>query len=85
MTFYEYCIEYLRKNRMWEKQASAVMGRVVSATENSSLVELWDSDIDGDPLETRAALMAMLNRYALEWIDENLPPAWFRPMFEVQS
>lgn len=41
----------------------------------------WDDTVDGYPPQLLAVLWLGVRRAAVDWIDENLPKAWYRPMF----
>ena len=53
--------------------------------EKWSLINKWldnePDNADGYPTTMMAVLIVGINTEAVRWIDENLPKAWYRPMF----
>lgn len=81
MTFESKAIEYLYQNGMFEDQAKAVVEIAKAAPENEPMKGRWQDDIEGYPPTMLQVLALSLDSAAVEWIDANLPHAWFRPMF----
>ena len=79
MTIKEYLSKALEDRGMFPHQAVEVVAGVVEAT--TEMAGRWDDDTEGYPPQMLAVLWYSVDRAALKWIDENLPKAWFRPMF----
>ena len=76
MTFRGYATSYCDERGMFPEQAEAVIGRI-----SGPMASRLDEHIDGYP-SSIAVLFAMeVNRAAMEYIDESMPQAWFRPLF----
>lgn len=90
MTFYEYFKEMLGKKGMFPKQAEEVMQRVLAESakgEDYVLQEMghrWGHQIDDYPSVLIPMIMLSIDNVALEYIKENCPEAWFRPMFDPE-
>ena len=83
MTVKEKLQEMLVKNGMFESQAKEVM--VLAMPELSNLVDdydiTFDSSSDDYPAIIYKVLFLALKPIALKWIEENLPNAWYKPVF----
>ncbi len=66
---------------MHEDRCGAVIELVKTET-SKSMGKHWEDAADGYPDCLLSALWLVAKHYALEYIDENCPEAWFRPMFE---
>ena len=64
---------------MFDSQAVQVVEHVKAY--QPSMASLWNQSVSGYPETVRTALVISLRSSAVEWIDNNLPKAWFRPMF----
>ncbi len=81
MDFQKYGEKYLTDRGMFDDQASKIMKSVMVAPENDSMSNRWHDDIEGY-LDTISILLGIsLNDHALQYIDANIPKAWFREMF----
>lgn len=73
----------LIENGMFDSQAKEVMLLVVPRLRK--LVSGYGIDLDGQssayPDIIHTILFADIKPIALKWIDENIPMAWYRPMF----
>jgi hypothetical protein len=68
---------------MFEEQAHKVMNVAIpKINELSDDYEIeWDSDCDIYEPEMYNFLFSLVKKEALEWIDKNVPKAWFRENF----
>lgn len=82
MTFEEYAKDYLQQRGMFPTQALAVLEKFKAAKEAESMIGRWQENIEDYPGVLLIGITLTLNSCALEWIDENLPLAWYRPLFE---
>jgi len=66
---------------VFEEQATAIVDKFIADCKVASSVT-WNRPANEYPDVMYAALMTAIKPYALAWIVENAPEAWFRPMFE---
>lgn len=66
---------------MSPEQSKAVMGRVIAAEWNESMIGRWNDGVDGYPASLLAVLWMTTKDEALKYIDEVCPKAWFRQIF----
>ena len=69
----------LEENGMWGKSVDAVMSKAKEAIPD--MKNRWGDDINDYFNPLVAFIWGITKNIALEWIDENLPEAWYRPMF----
>jgi hypothetical protein len=83
VTTKEKLTKMLVDNGMFDDQAKKVMEvaipRIEALTPDYKIT--WDRPAEEYPDPVYAAIWLHLRGIALEWIDENIPKAWFRPMF----
>ncbi len=79
-TLEQFVLGYLDDRGMVEKTAHTILELVKGREEMSSVN--WGGDKDGYPVVFHIALSLVINVVALKWIDDNLPLAWYRPLFE---
>ncbi len=82
MTVQEYMINRLVQNGMFDTQATKVIEMVKAKNEG---FDFWGKEAEGYPDQLLSVVWFTVKRNALEWIDENLPRAWFRPMFVTEK
>lgn len=72
---------------MGERQAQAVVKLAMEELDGSSdgCKITWDSPAQEYPHKFYTATFVAVARVALKWIDENIPQAWFRPMFDLSD
>jgi hypothetical protein len=81
MSIEEKIEQLLQQNGMFPDQAKAVMARVKDDEANSPMSDRWGDSADEYPPVIISLAWLSAKHHAIEWIDENLPKAWFRPMF----
>jgi hypothetical protein len=81
MTFQDYLKGYLYKGGFFEDMAEKVVERIKADPANEPMLGRWEDHTEGYPPEMLAVMRVSANRHAVEWIDENLPAAWFRGVF----
>lgn len=81
MTVSEWCRAQLKKNGMSQDQAEACLSLFVKSDLAEPMLGRFEQELDQFVNVELAALVGNLKLFALEWIDENCPRAWFRPMF----
>lgn len=84
MTTKEKFAQMLMDRGMFESQANAVMDIFVPEFDavNAGYRVTWERPASEYPDAFYAVGFFTLKRAALQWIDENLPQAWFRALFE---
>ena len=80
MTFENWIKTELEANGMFDSQAIAAVLEAVK-TVQPSMSERWNHDMEGYPASVQAGLWLTTKHCALEWIDANLPLAFYRAMF----
>lgn len=85
MNFDNYFQNYLQERGFFADNAKTVMQTVKAAKENKSMVGRWGDDMSGYPHQIVIGLSLSVRDYALIWIDENCPEAWYRPVFEQKK
>jgi len=81
MTFEDLVKSHCTSRCMSATQAQAVFDLVKAAPENEAMANRWGEDVSGyDKIHSQITI-ANTNYWAIEWIDKNLPKAFFRPMF----
>lgn len=68
-------------NGMFPEQAEQVFQQALPKLQPNGYQVTWDRPASEYPDPFYAVLAMILKPIALEWIDANLPKAWFRPMF----
>ena len=66
---------------LFEDMAEEIMQQVKADDINAVMTNRWGEPVEGYPGSVLAVLWISTRDTALEWIDENLPNAWFRPLF----
>ena len=80
MILREYFENYLQTRGMCPKEAALVMDILVA---DKIFKEVkWESAKEDYSEGLLAVLMVTVNQFALDWIKENKPEAWYRPVFE---
>lgn len=82
MTFRQWAENFCVQNGMFPQQAKEVVERLIDSPASEAMAGRWDSNVDGYPPQMRSVILIGLKNEALSWIDQNLPAAWYRPMFE---
>lgn len=81
MTIEERLIEMCVDCGMFDTQAKEVLDRVKADKVNEPMKQRWNDAPEDYPEILFNVIWINTKQHALEWIDENLPQAWFRPMF----
>jgi hypothetical protein len=81
MSFKTIAIDHMVNNGMWPDQAEKVFQEIKNDEANESMKGRWDDPQWQYPESMTAIVIMITNSAAVKWIDENLPKAWFRPMF----
>ena len=79
-TFRQWAHAYLVSRGMFDKQADAVLESLALAPD--PMQGRWNDCIDDYPDVVLNAVSLSLDAHAVKWIEENLPNAWFKPMFQ---
>lgn len=82
-TIRQYLVKRLVSNGCSEKQATEIIS--IAEPSLQSLVEGYhftlDSNVDSYPKVIYDILFVSIKPIALEYIEKNIPMAWFKPMF----
>lgn len=81
MTTREKVIKQLEDNGMFLEQAEQVFKKAQPLLKRDDYTITWDRPASEYPEPFYNVLWVMIKPIALQWIDENCPQAWFRPMF----
>ena len=82
MDFETFIKDYLTKNGMFESQADEVFELIKKDKANESMADRWNDSVDHYPESMRAAFIFIAKKTGLKYLNENLPHAWFKWMFE---
>lgn len=83
MTFYEKMIDMLKQHGMFESHAKEALEPLVNNPEfaASTMIGRWNDSIDEYPPVILNVLWIDVRDGVLKWIEENLPEAFYKPMF----
>ena len=81
-TFNILCKKHLVNNGLSNLAADNIMHVVRAAPENESMSGRWADDVGEYPAVMQRMVLLTINRYALRWIEQNCPDAWFKAMFD---
>ncbi len=82
MTTREKLESILQSRGLFPQQAKEVMDICVNDEQLNSSHISWNQPSEGYPDSLYSVLMMRIGEITLEWIDQNNPLAWFRPMFD---
>jgi len=82
VTFKQAIIEELTSSGFFPDQALEVFERLVANPAQKSMQGRWDEDYTSYPKPVFSILLVAVKSVALEYIEEKMPNAWFRPMFD---
>jgi hypothetical protein len=82
MTFEQLAHDHLFNNGMFEDNVSAVIELAKKDEVLDSMSGRWTDKTDDYPPFMEKIFILSLDHVALKYIDENIPQAWFRPVFE---
>ena len=84
MTTEEKFTKMLTDNGMFDSQAASVMEQFKEKAKElgGDYNITWERPASEYPDPLYAVLKPLLFKCAVEWINENVPLAWFKPMFE---
>ena len=82
MTFEKLAYDHLFNNGMFENDAKKVI-ELAKKDEvlGDAMKGRWSDDTEGYPPFMKNVFIVSLNSVAVKYIDENMPKAWFRPVF----
>lgn len=84
MTIWEKFKGMLIERGMTSVHAAKVMALVEADVANKAMLGRWNDNTEGYTKELFLVLWFSVKQHAREWIDENLPLAWYRPLFEEE-
>ena len=83
-TFKEALIEDLTSSGFSREQALEVFAQLTKRPEQASMKGRWDEDHTGYPASIFSSLLVAIRNIAFEYIKENMPNVWFRPIFDKE-
>ena len=84
MTFRELANKHLSERGLFQKDIQAIIELAEKdPVFDGSMTNRWGDDLSGYPPEIKGTFLMGINSVALKYIDENIPKAWFRPLFVV--
>ncbi len=82
MTVEQKLLTYLTDRGMSDNQAKEVLSDYLKSVAKDTDYQITlGSDSGSYPNEVYHALFSGLNHQAVQWIEKNVPLAWFKPMF----
>ncbi len=81
MTLEQRLKEMMVERGMFEEQADEVMACVKDDECNKSMQSRWKDEASGYPPAMIKVLWIFTKEAALDYIEKNLPQAWFKSMF----
>lgn len=85
MNFKEAMVKAMTSRGMFPSQAEEVIEKYIVSDEANTMMDRWHEDIGGYPEALQNVLWMGVKDYAAKWLEENLPQAWFRPMFQYSN
>lgn len=82
MTIEDKIREMLESRGLFGSQASQVIEKAKGDKVLEPMKVRWGDHVESYPPSFLPVLWLCVKANALEWIEDNLPRAWFRPMFE---
>lgn len=74
-------LELLINNGLFPQDAEEILKRYISSDEAKPMACRMNDDESSYPPQALAAVWLGIQHHALEWIDENVPEHWARPIF----
>lgn len=84
-TFESYIMTQLQARGLWDYQAREIMTTLKADDIMKDMAQRWQDSPDGYPPALLVGVWMNAERHALRWIDENMPEAWFRPLFVKEA
>lgn len=81
MNFYNFFINQLTQRGVFEGQAKLIMDKVIA--NNPHMDGRWDELTINYPQQLTNIIWISVEQETLEFIKENCPQAWFRPIFDI--
>ena len=80
-TFFDAMSARLSENGLFDDHVKAIMALAVEDESLSDMKHRWLDDVDGYPGMLTHVTYRIIEPIAYKWICENIPQAWFRPVF----
>lgn len=82
MTVEQTLLKYLTDRGMSDNQAKEVLADYLKSVSKDTNYQITlSSDSGAYPQAVYNAFFSGLNHQAIQWIEKNIPLAWFKPMF----
>jgi hypothetical protein len=87
LRFNEHMLQMLKSRGMSESEAAKVMETVMADPEFmfGEIKGRWHDHFEDYPPAIDNMIWSNVRVYALKWLEENAPEAWFKPMFYGQE
>lgn len=82
MTLREKLLKMLDDHALFPQQAEAILQKYVDGPLGAEMKSRLNDPVDAYPAPLLTVCWMGLKKTTLEWIDENCPQHWARPMFE---
>lgn len=82
MTFRESMIKTLIEMGMFESQANNLIDEYSSNESSEMMKNRWNDNMRDYPVELQESVWIDVKYFAEVWIRENIPGAWYLPMFK---
>jgi hypothetical protein len=85
MTFRQFVLNYLTERGMFPADAEKVFAMCEQSEGMEEMRGRWTDNTEECPPSFLAVIALGVNDIATQYIDENMPRVWFRPMFEMKG
>lgn len=82
MTFKESMTYTLVGMGMFDSHADQVIKEYMEDESAESMIGRWDHDMKDYPQNIQSVVWIGVKHFASEWIERNMPQAWYKPMFK---
>ena len=80
-TFFDAMKARLNENGLFDEHVEKIMELAVKDESLSNMNGRWGDDVSGYPGMMTHLTFRLIRPIAYKWICENIPAAWFRPVF----
>lgn len=81
MKFREKAVKTLYSQGLFEDQAKEIVEKYINSPAGELMKDRMDDDESGYPAQFFSVIWIGVKVVAVDWIDENCPKHWARPMF----
>lgn len=84
VTITEYLQKRLEDNGMFPEEASQTIEAAKTSPLFVSMEHRWDEQLDSYPEPMKAVLWPSMKRVGADWLAQNAPEHWARPLFSSE-